>query len=386
MSAPARWLPTAASAFFLLSIHFLTLFCSDASIKLVNTLDARQLCVFPGHTRDIRSLSFDPRGTFLLSSSSDGSVRVWTYETDRQACEKTIANAFPPPSSSLLCRVDWHPSGRHFAVSGSPDVPVYERDTWQISYTLGGGQHSAPVSLVSFSPNGRYLASADADGILVVWRVDDRSAVVTINTDGAVTDLAWDPIRNAIALVSENAVCSILRDIVPASMPHPAEKRASAIDATGSSAAALAKSLFESAATDGGDGDENGGGDDDEDEGSELDDDELGSLSGFIDDGGAKRRKNDAGGGAAKEKKGASGALAYFSAAQQPAFMPSASLPGQKRRYLAWNLDGIIVLRDENTHNAVEIELHDRSAMRPIHFKDHANISMGTLSTQMMFL
>ena len=35
-----------------------------------------------------------------------------------------------------------------------------------------------PVSLVAWSPNGHYLASADLDGLLVVWNAATKDVLI----------------------------------------------------------------------------------------------------------------------------------------------------------------------------------------------------------------
>lgn len=67
-------------------------------------------------------------------------------------------------TSAARSAADWHPDGSLLAVPGTDnDVVCFERLSWDKAFTLGG-EHSAPVNLVSFSPNGAPTASMHALG------------------------------------------------------------------------------------------------------------------------------------------------------------------------------------------------------------------------------
>lgn len=58
---------------------------------------------------------------------------------------------------------------------------------------------------------------------------------------------------------------------------------------------------------------------------------------------------------------------------------PGASATGLKRRFLAWNMVGSLVSRDELTHHTIDIEFADTTMGRPPSIKDHNNFELGTL-------
>ncbi|RYF85276.1 MAG: hypothetical protein EON98_07030, partial [Chitinophagaceae bacterium] len=52
---------------------------SDKTIKIWEALTGRLLDELKGHTNDVNSLSFSADGKQLLSSSADGSAKVWNW-------------------------------------------------------------------------------------------------------------------------------------------------------------------------------------------------------------------------------------------------------------------------------------------------------------------
>ena len=62
-------------------------------------------------------------------------------------------------------------------------------------------------------------------------------------------------------------------------------------------------------------------------------------------------------------------------------YHPFPHLPSHLPHTLAFNMHGIIYTIDAQTHHNVNVEFHDRS-IRPFHFTDHYNFTMGSLGNQ----
>lgn len=146
-----------------------------------------------GHSGPVYSLAFSPLAgsaappRHLLSSSQDGTVRLWSLDT----------------WSSLLAYrghqepvwdVEWGPQGVYFA-TGSRDRTARLWSTDRIAALRLYAGHLGDVNCVKFHPNGLYLATGSTDRTCRLWDVQRGTCVRLFvgHHDNAVSSLAISP-------------------------------------------------------------------------------------------------------------------------------------------------------------------------------------------------
>lgn len=148
---------------------------AQASVRCVRTLS--------GHTNWIRCVAFSPDGQFLVSGSSDGMVKLWRVDTGE--CVQTF-QAY----ESLVLAVAYSPDGGTIATGGGdgslklwkmfppessqlaptqllPQVTIKSSQTFSPLRTLQG--HQKWVRSLSYSSDGKTLASCSQDGTIRLW-------------------------------------------------------------------------------------------------------------------------------------------------------------------------------------------------------------------------
>ncbi|KAI9630892.1 hypothetical protein KEM48_013509 [Puccinia striiformis f. sp. tritici PST-130] len=195
-------------------------------IKIVDVQDPLNSSLLTGHTKSIKSLSWSPDSTLLLSSGCEGILRMWNLSKQDPSgelpCLQEIQNILPSvsPESHESIEAIWHPSGRYFiAPSREFGLAILtntgHNQLWKHSRTVcqpDQSKQSKPITALSFSLNGKYLATGCQDGIIVVWSTQTWTPELSIQpeTDCSITAIQWRPQANSI--VAANQAGQLLLD------------------------------------------------------------------------------------------------------------------------------------------------------------------------------
>ena len=125
-----------------------------------------------GHSGEIYSVAFSPDGKQIISSSRDGTIKLWDAATGR------IIQTFRAHSSSLFIPAV-SPDGRQI-ISGDlwGLIKLWDVATGNEIRTFRG--HSRAVYSVAFSPDGRTIISGSEDNTIKIWETATGSTIRTL--------------------------------------------------------------------------------------------------------------------------------------------------------------------------------------------------------------
>ncbi|KAK8861670.1 hypothetical protein IAR55_002493 [Kwoniella newhampshirensis] len=160
-----------------------------------------------GHSGPVYSLSFDPvygsaaPPSTLLSSSQDGTVRLWSLDTYSNLV------VYRGHGRDPVWDVEWGPMGVYFATASRDRTARLwssDRVTPLRMYT----GHLSDVNCVKFHPNSLYLATGSNDASCRLWDVQRGACVrLFLGHSDAVTTMAISP--DGKTLASAGLDCSI---------------------------------------------------------------------------------------------------------------------------------------------------------------------------------
>jgi WD40 repeat protein len=128
----------------------------DGTIRLMRLAD-HSCRVLKGHDQKVMAIDFSPDGACLASGARDGHIRLWNVNDG--TCTRNIGYG----NFTVICSVTFSPDGRTLAAAGGRWVSIC---FWDLSDDGNNAMaativdsHQITVNAISYSPDGRYLAS-----------------------------------------------------------------------------------------------------------------------------------------------------------------------------------------------------------------------------------
>ena len=137
-----------------------------------------------GHSESVNAVVFSTDGKYLLSGSRDKTVKVWDASTGELL--KTLNY---DESVKTLAQ---NPKNFEFAVGGAvlhKKIKIWDASTGNVIRELTG--HTKSVYAITYSPDGKYIASAGNTGenIVRIWNNADGKEIKTLkgHTQGIIS-------------------------------------------------------------------------------------------------------------------------------------------------------------------------------------------------------
>ncbi|XP_058785939.1 transcription initiation factor TFIID subunit 5 [Vicia villosa] len=179
---------------------FLLSSSADSTVRLWSTkLNANLVC-YKGHNYPVWDVQFSPMGHYFASCSHDRTARVWSM--DRIHPLRIMAGHL----SDVDC-VQWHANCNYIA-TGSSDKTVRLWDVQSGECVRVFVGHRGMVLSLSMSPDGRYMASGDEDGTIMMWDLSSgRCVTPLVGHTSCVWSLAFS--SEGSILASGSADCTV---------------------------------------------------------------------------------------------------------------------------------------------------------------------------------
>jgi WD40 repeat protein len=139
-----------------------------------------------GHTRPLEGADVSHDGALIATWSQDGTARIWNGGVG--AYTGDIGKHELPSTARRGPEVAFSPSGRYMLSAGADGTA----HLWGAGTSLHVLSHDGAVNSASFSRNGRVITGSD-DGTARVWHVADGRPLATLQNGAAVTAARLTP-------------------------------------------------------------------------------------------------------------------------------------------------------------------------------------------------
>ncbi|CAG8567238.1 8534_t:CDS:10 [Acaulospora morrowiae] len=160
---------------------------SSGAIEMYNMQSGIHRKTFAGeekHTKAISGLASDSNNRILISSSLDGTVKIWDFKTAKVLHIIKIMS----PITSLK----FHTENDLLAiVSDDLCIRVIDVETRKIIREFWG--HQNRITDLTFSPDGRWIISASLDATIRTWDLPTSHLVDIFEVENVVTSMTFSP-------------------------------------------------------------------------------------------------------------------------------------------------------------------------------------------------
>jgi WD40 repeat protein len=185
---------------------------ADNTAIVWNATTGERLFTLKGHNDYVTRVAFSPSGKQLATGSLDRTVKIWDPVTGRQTMALNRHNFW------VYC-VNFSPDGTQLATGDALAldkeetnvvglVRFWDARTGKQMKTLQG--HTNAVIRLTFSPNGKLLATGSIDGSVIVWDLASGKPALTLQVDREnVLALAFTPDGKQLATAGYEGIIKV---------------------------------------------------------------------------------------------------------------------------------------------------------------------------------
>jgi WD40 repeat protein len=180
----------------------------DGAVKFWDVSSGQEKDSWPAHKQRVRCVTYSPDGDMVASAGEDKSVQV------RRSRGGELVQAFDLPS--VVDAVAFSADGKRLAATTDNNNPstlsVWEVGTWNLATFPG---HPAHVPGLAWSPTDLLLATSSHDGTLRYWDLSEsppRTQTLAPGIFGTVAvDIAFTPDGRYLATANQSGTITILK-------------------------------------------------------------------------------------------------------------------------------------------------------------------------------
>jgi len=174
--------------------HLFVVGCSDKKIIQWDTRTKHIVQEYDQHLGAVNTITFIDNGRRFVSSSDDKSLRVWEWGIP------VVIKYISEPHMHSMPAVTVHPSGNWFACQSLDNqILIYStKDRFKLHKKKRFMGHTVAgyACQITFSPDGRYIASGDGTGTVWYWDWKTSKLLKKIKShDQVAIGCEWHPIE-----------------------------------------------------------------------------------------------------------------------------------------------------------------------------------------------
>ncbi|KAI9552108.1 hypothetical protein GHT06_022445 [Daphnia sinensis] len=169
---------------------------------------------YTGHKDWVKCLHWDPEHFLLASCSVDTTVKIWTplvppFLQEYTGHSKSVnAVEWSPTGPGSL-----HPNANRYLASCSDDqtAQILDVSKQAVVHKLETKTKPSKMTCLSFSCDGKLLATGNENGVVEIWNVHNGRVVHTFADFGSsISQIAWQKNGTKLAIARQDKPCGIV--------------------------------------------------------------------------------------------------------------------------------------------------------------------------------
>jgi WD40 repeat protein/class 3 adenylate cyclase len=186
--------------------------CGENRIVIFDAATGALLRRIEHYPINIVSLAWAPHGDWILGSNPIGDARVWdtTPEAGKTVWERRRDwELVLSGHGDAVMDSTWSPAGKRICTASADGTArVWDAETGIKLLTLSG--HDGALLGAAWSPDGEKIATASVDGTARVWSAANGELILSlVGHSDEVRDVAWSPDGNWIATTSPDGTTRV---------------------------------------------------------------------------------------------------------------------------------------------------------------------------------
>ncbi|KAK9718815.1 hypothetical protein K7432_005197, partial [Basidiobolus ranarum] len=164
---------------------------------LISFIDTRQYKIekTSKHDVEVNEIAWDHSGDYFFLTTGQGHVKILEFPSLKPL------HTLDAQTANCYC-LEFDPMGRYLAAGGA-DALVTLWDLEEFVCVRSFDSLDWPVRTISFSYDGKYLASASEDLVIDVSEVETGESIHKIPCNAATNTIAWHPSKYYLAFAGD---------------------------------------------------------------------------------------------------------------------------------------------------------------------------------------
>jgi WD40 repeat protein len=158
---------------------------SDKTVKLWDVASGNEIKTFIGHGSSVSSVCFTPDGKYALSGGYDKTLILWEIATGKKV--RTFLG-----HKDYIYTISISPDGKQ-AVSGGSGKEIFVWDIASANKINVLNKHTESINSICFSPNGEYFASGSYDKTIKIWKVANGKIEKSFQAENSINSVCFSP-------------------------------------------------------------------------------------------------------------------------------------------------------------------------------------------------